>query len=193
LVFLDVQMPGETGFDLLSSLDSAPVVVFTTAYDEFALRAFDVGARDYLVKPIEPERFASTMSRLLAESSTGPTSSISRASATTTERLRRLLTEELCGGRPTLEHLAARLHMSPRTLHRRLDDEGTTFRRIVTDVRRETAERHLREPVLAIGEIAFLLGFSEASAFHRAFKRWTGRRPLEYRRAHSAGAFATDA
>jgi AraC-like DNA-binding protein len=54
----------------------------------------------------------------------------------------------------------------------------------LTDLRRELAERHLRENELAIGEIAFLLGFSEVSAFHRAFKRWTGWRPLAYRHAH---------
>jgi two-component system LytT family response regulator len=66
LLFLDVQMPGETGFDLLASLDSVPLVVFTTAYDEYALRAFEVNALDYLVKPIEPRRLASTVSRLLA-------------------------------------------------------------------------------------------------------------------------------
>ncbi|HSL71346.1 MAG TPA: response regulator [Longimicrobiales bacterium] len=66
LLFLDVQMPGESGFDLLASLAAAPTVVFTTAYDEFALRAFEVSALDYLVKPIEPERLAQTVRRLLA-------------------------------------------------------------------------------------------------------------------------------
>jgi two-component system, LytTR family, response regulator len=71
LLFLDVQMPGETGFDLLASLDSVPLVVFTTAYDEHALRAFEVNALDYLVKPIEPRRLASTVSRLLARAAPG--------------------------------------------------------------------------------------------------------------------------
>jgi two-component system LytT family response regulator len=66
LLFLDVQMPGETGFDLLESLDAVPGVVFTTAYDEYALRAFEVSALDYLVKPIEPQRLARTVERLLA-------------------------------------------------------------------------------------------------------------------------------
>src|SRR5262245_31326387 len=66
LLFLDVQMPGETGFELLASLDCVPLVVFTTAYDEYALRAFEVNALDYLVKPIEPRRLAGTVSRLLA-------------------------------------------------------------------------------------------------------------------------------
>jgi two-component system LytT family response regulator len=65
LLFVDVEMPGETGFDLLASLDSVPVVVFTTAYDEFALRAFEVSALDYLVKPIDPKRLARTVERLL--------------------------------------------------------------------------------------------------------------------------------
>ncbi len=64
LLFLDVQMPGESGFELLESLDSVPRVVFTTAYDEFALRAFEVSAVDYLVKPIEPARLAQTVERL---------------------------------------------------------------------------------------------------------------------------------
>jgi two-component system LytT family response regulator len=66
LVFLDVQMPGETGFDLLASLDSVPLVVFTTAFDEYALRAFEVSALDYLVKPIDPKRLARTVERLHA-------------------------------------------------------------------------------------------------------------------------------
>jgi YesN/AraC family two-component response regulator len=195
LLFLDVQMPGETGFDLLASLDAVPLVVFTTAYDEYALRAFEVSALDYLVKPIEPRRLRTTIARLLAMTSRAPAEPSDRTASaveTTTDRLRRLIREELCGGRPTLEHLAGRLHMSGRTLHRRLGEEGTTFRQVVTDVRRELAERHLRERRLAIGEIGFLLGFSEASVFHRAFKRWTGWRPLAYREAHAAGRAGED-
>lgn len=64
LIFLDIQMPGKTGFDLLSELESAPQVIFTTAYDEFALKAFEVNALDYLVKPIEPKRLADTIQKL---------------------------------------------------------------------------------------------------------------------------------
>jgi AraC-like DNA-binding protein len=98
-----------------------------------------------------------------------------------TDAVRRHLAGELCDGEPTLEQIAPRLHMSARTLHRRLEDEGTSFRQLLADVRRELAARHLSERRLAIGEIAFLLGFSEPSAFHRAFKRWTGHAPLTYR------------
>lgn len=64
LIFLDIQMPGKSGFDLLSELESAPQVIFTTAYDEFALKAFEVNALDYLVKPIEPKRLADTIQKL---------------------------------------------------------------------------------------------------------------------------------
>jgi AraC-like DNA-binding protein len=67
--------------------------------------------------------------------------------------------------------------MSPRTLHRRLDEEATNFRFVLTEVRRELAVRHLVECRLAIGEIAFPLGFSEVSALHCAFKHWTGHAP----------------
>ena len=64
LLFLDIQMPGKTGFQLLEMLDSVPLVVFTTAYDEFALKAFEVNALDYLLKPIQPERLSETVSKL---------------------------------------------------------------------------------------------------------------------------------
>jgi two-component system, LytTR family, response regulator len=64
LLFLDIQMPGKTGFQLLEELDAVPLVVFTTAYDEFALKAFEVSALDYLLKPIQAERLADTISKI---------------------------------------------------------------------------------------------------------------------------------
>ena len=64
LLFLDIQMPGRTGFQLLESLDSVPLVVFTTAYDEFALKAFEVNALDYLLKPITAERLADAVHKV---------------------------------------------------------------------------------------------------------------------------------
>jgi len=72
LLLLDVQMPGDSGFDLLERLDAVPHVVFVTAYDEYAIRAFEVNALDYLVKPVEPERLESaieTVQERAAESS----------------------------------------------------------------------------------------------------------------------------
>ncbi len=69
LIFLDIQMPGKTGFDLLAELDKAPHVIFTTAYDEYALKAFEVNALDYLLKPIEPKRLSDAIHKLQYEMS----------------------------------------------------------------------------------------------------------------------------
>lgn len=65
LLFLDIQMPGRTGFQLLESLESVPLVVFTTAYDEFALKAFEVNALDYLLKPIQAERLSEAVHKIM--------------------------------------------------------------------------------------------------------------------------------
>ena len=67
LIFLDIQMPGKTGFDLLAELERSPKVIFTTAYDEFALKAFEVNALDYLLKPIDPKRLTDAIQKLQAE------------------------------------------------------------------------------------------------------------------------------
>ncbi len=67
VVFLDVQMPGKTGFELLERLDSTPQVIFTTAYDEYALKAFEVNALDYLLKPIDPVRLAAALAKVSIE------------------------------------------------------------------------------------------------------------------------------
>lgn len=64
LIFLDIQMPGKTGFDMLAQLEKSPQVIFTTAYDEFALKAFEVNALDYLLKPVEPKRLADAVHKL---------------------------------------------------------------------------------------------------------------------------------
>lgn len=64
LIFLDIQMPGKSGFELLESLDEVPQVVFTTAFNEYAVQAFDMEALDYLVKPLRKERFAITIERI---------------------------------------------------------------------------------------------------------------------------------
>src|SRR4051812_32595943 len=64
LIFLDIQMPGKTGFDMLAEMDRIPNVIFTTAYDEYALKAFEVNALDYLLKPIEPRRLADAIQKI---------------------------------------------------------------------------------------------------------------------------------
>jgi two-component system, LytTR family, response regulator len=68
-IFLDIEMPGENGFELLASLDRVPGVIFTTAYDEFAVQAFEQNAVDYLVKPIDPGRLEKALDRAMNQSS----------------------------------------------------------------------------------------------------------------------------
>ncbi|HXZ58556.1 MAG TPA: response regulator [Steroidobacteraceae bacterium] len=85
LLFLDIQMPGGTGFDLLERLEHLPRVVFTTAYDKHAVRAFEVNALDYLLKPIEPERLAAAVARAQAAAASAPAAVAS--SGTILERL----------------------------------------------------------------------------------------------------------
>ncbi len=67
VIFLDIQMPGATGFDLLEQADISSKIIFITAYDQYALKAFEVNALDYLLKPIRKERLAKTVQRLLTE------------------------------------------------------------------------------------------------------------------------------
>ncbi len=86
------------------------------------------------------------------------------------------------GREPRLAGLANELRLGERTLRRRLETGGTTLRELVDGVRREMAQAHVGSGRLSLDEIALLLGFSEAAAFRRAFKRWTGQSPSEYRR-----------
>ena len=102
--------------------------------------------------------------------------------ATFLDRVKSVLTDALKQGEPTLTSTAARLHMSPRTLQRRLREEGTSLSGALDHVRSSLAVHYLVDSDESIGEVAFVLGFSEVSTFHRAFKRWTGVTPASYRR-----------
>ena len=85
------------------------------------------------------------------------------------------------GGTPTLEHVAQQLGMSGRTLQRRLKQEGTTFAKLLDDLRSGMARAYLADSQISLCEVSYLLGFSEQSAFNRAFKRWMGLTPLQFR------------
>ncbi len=98
------------------------------------------------------------------------------------DRIRSALAEDLKGGEPAAVQLAGRLKMSVRTLNRLLASEATSYRELLDSLRRELALRHLGADQLSIAEIGFLLGFSELSSFHRAFRRWTGETPSDFRR-----------
>lgn len=106
---------------------------------------------------------------------------------TLADRVRRLITETLRSGTTTMESIAKRLAMSERTLQRRLQDEGTTFAAIVDETRRALARGYLEDRALAVYEVALLLGYSEPSPFIRAFRRWTGQTPQEFRQADATG------
>ena len=99
------------------------------------------------------------------------------------DQARAVLAEEMRDGEPTAARLAARLDRSVRTLNRALAEEGTSYREVLDQLRRELAARHLSESRTSITDVAFLLGYSELAAFSRAFKRWTGQSPEEYRRS----------
>lgn len=97
------------------------------------------------------------------------------------DQMRNLIADEFRGGEPSLERIADHLGLTPRTLQRKLQELGTSYNDVLDQMRRQLAMRYLREPQMAICEVAYLLGFSESSSFHRAFKRWTGVTPKEFR------------
>ena len=97
-------------------------------------------------------------------------------------RLESLLEASMDAGPPTLEAAAEQLRLEPRTLQNYLKKEGTGFRRLCMEFRKQKAIRLLGDTSVSIVEIAFALGFSEQSAFHHAFKKWTGATPIEYRK-----------
>lgn len=103
-------------------------------------------------------------------------------SASLSARIRRSLRAWPPAAWPDFDTLALQFHASPATLRRRLDDEGASYRSIMDGLRRDMAISLLGDTGLSIADIAAELGFTESGAFHRAFKKWTGARPSEYRR-----------
>lgn len=97
------------------------------------------------------------------------------------------IAQALNEGLPKMADIAHGLGLSARSFHRRLSEHGVSFQTLTEETRRELAEGLLREDHHSLAEIAFLTGFSEQSAFTRAFKRWLGATPASYRKAHAAG------
>ena len=100
----------------------------------------------------------------------------------TLSSLRQAIGDSIREGDPRLDDVARKVTMSTRTLQRRLKDQGLDFKGLVDDTRRRFALGYLADPTHTPAEIAYLLGYSEVSAFNRAFKRWTGTTPSSYRR-----------
>lgn len=99
-------------------------------------------------------------------------------------RVRAALMDQLPNGTVSDDLVADTLHMSVRTMHRKLAGVEQSFRRLLTETRRQLAEQYILDNSLTLTEISLLLGFSESSAFSRAFKNWTGSSPSEARQAH---------
>jgi len=104
------------------------------------------------------------------------------------QQVRSAVAEALCDGNPSIRPIARRLGMSVRTFQRRLDERDLVFKKLVAEIRREIAYRYLADGSADLTEVAFLLGYSELSAFDRAFRRWTGSTPLEARKSLRAAA-----
>ncbi len=97
------------------------------------------------------------------------------------DKIRAVLREELAGGDVRAVHVAKRLGFGERTLQRRLGEADTTYVAVLAKAREKRACEYLREPGISLAEVAFLLGFAEQSSFTRAFKRWTGKPPGDWR------------
>jgi len=101
------------------------------------------------------------------------------------EKVREQLVVNLREGDAGIEAIAEKLHITPRTLQRRLKEEGTSHKELSDEMRKGLAAHYLQDNKLGVSEIAYLLGYSEPSAFHRAFKRWFGTTPADYRTVQS--------
>lgn len=161
---------GDVGFDAPETVFAfnaveleAPVVQTERSAKEFLQKA----PRNFIVKYRNPRSLAARLRR--------------RLRSTPPERW------------PGFEALAAEFRMSPSTLRRRLDEEGQSIRAIKDALRRDLAIRQLTRSTLTVGEIAQALGFAEPSAFHRAFRQWTGVSPGDYRRRARTDASAAPA
>ena len=147
--------------------------------DELVLPRAILSAVPSFANPALSRHFEALAQRLLQELS---------PELDTTTRVRVAIREALPDGEPASTTIAKQLGMSERSLRRALADEGESFRRLLEAVRKERAALLISDPRASLAEVAFSLGFSELSAFSRAFKRWHGRAPSEVRRGASLSA-----
>lgn len=144
---------------------SENAIIFNTKELQVATIKADKFIHQFLVERMEQEK-----------------SNLNRYEDLLTAEINKLLKESMPSGIPSIVQVGEYLGMSARTLKRRLADRNLSFRDLIQKNQRETATQLLSNTSQSIGEIAFLTGFSEQSAFNRAFKRWTGQAPNEYRK-----------
>jgi AraC-like DNA-binding protein len=106
-----------------------------------------------------------------------------RAQRSTSEQVKWVLKRLLAGARPEIAAVARELGLSDRTLQRRIDDDGTTFRQLLLEARQELAREYLNRPEMDVAEVAYLLGYEDANSFYRAFRTWEGTTPAQLRSA----------
>ena len=104
------------------------------------------------------------------------------------ERVRVAVQQKLTGRRPNIEDIADALHISSRTLQRRLQDEGSSFQRVLEEARHRLARHYLNNSVLELNEAAYLLGYEDSNSFVRAFRTWEGVPPARWREEQRARA-----
>lgn len=102
--------------------------------------------------------------------------------ASLVDSVRYALAEGLLNGQTSENEIACQLAMTSRTLHRHLADAGTSFRELLTNLRQQRAQSLLQDSRISIAEVAYLVGYAEPSSFYRAFRRWTGLTPIEWRK-----------
>ena len=98
-------------------------------------------------------------------------------SVSISEQVKWILKRLLAGARPEVSAVAREIGLSDRTLQRRIDDDGTTFRKLLREARQELAREHLNRPDIDVAEVAYLLGYEDSNSFYRAFGRGKGRHP----------------
>jgi len=99
-------------------------------------------------------------------------------------QIRAIISNEYGNSFPDFTEICGKLNMTPQTLRRRLKEANTSYQEIKDSIRKDASVYYLSKPDLSIDEIALLMGFSEASSFHRAFKKWTGKTPSSFRKEH---------
>ncbi|PTQ73760.1 AraC family transcriptional regulator [Pseudomonas sp. GV071] len=169
---VDIEFPATSYAEHYSALFGCPVE-FASSTNQLRLNQATLALRN-------PEHCPSTWRHLL-EICERELDQLTRTRSLR-ERISQLLGPLLNGREPDLEEVAARLQLPTWTLRRKLAEEGTQYRAILNDTRRDLAMAYIRDTELAFGEIAYLLGFASAEAFQRAFKRWAGKTPGEFRR-----------
>jgi AraC-like DNA-binding protein len=161
----------ETPEDGLREYFGCPIG-YGTSRDALILRANDV-ALPFVAHNEE-------LLRMLAPQLEGQIKA-NQSQRTIPEQVKWVLKRLLAGNRPDIDVVARELGMSGRTLQRRISEEGTSFRQLLTETRQELVRNYLGDEMLEIAEAAFLLGYEDANSFYRAFRSWTGTTPSEWR------------